>query len=623
MCGIAGKIYFNQNQIVSAEEIKMMTNCLAHRGPDDSGIFIDGQIGLGHKRLSIIDLSTAGHEPMSDDTGKIQLTFNGEIYNFQELRRDLEKEGIKFKSKTDAEVIIYLYKKYGTDCLKYLRGMFAFAIWDSEKQILFLARDPLGKKPLKYYYDKNCFIFASELKAILTNKEVEKEPDWSAIDEYLTYKYVPAPKTGFKNIFKLPPASFMIVKPNGELTTKKYWHLDFSNKLDISELEWQQKITDKLIESIKLRLISDVPLGVHLSSGIDSGLIAAIIAKDIGIRPKTFTIGFKEAEYDERPLAKLVAKKYHTQHQELVIEPHTVEILPQLAYQYEEPYADASALPTFYLSQLTKGYASVAINGDGGDENFAGYERYRAFKMHGWLSAIPAKKILASLLADRYQQTKNKSCQKISRLLEAYAVDQRDFYLNIIQYFSPAEKKLLYQSSSNNTTNSRWRSYSVELFNEAKGFDWLDQLLYVGINSHLPDDLLAKTDVASMAHGLELRSPFLDKEFMELAAQMPSALKMKGDNKKYILKQIAAKYLPAEITGQTKKYFDVPLDYWFRGDLKKYIEDNITDQKFLDYGFNKDFILSIINDHLSHRNNRENQLWSLLMLRLWFKQWFE
>ncbi len=623
MCGIAGKLYFDQNQKVSEEEIKKMTSCLAHRGPDDSGIFIDGQVGLGHKRLSIIDLSAAGHEPMSDDTGKIHLTFNGEIYNFQQLRQDLEKDGVKFKSKTDAEVVIYLYKKYGTDCLQYLRGMFAFAIWDSTQQILFLARDPLGKKPLKYYRDDSCFIFTSELKAILANQEVKKEPDWSAIDEYLTYKYVPCPKTGFNNIFKLPPASFMIVKANGEMAIKRYWHLDYSQKLNLSEAAWQKTITAKLIESIKLRLVSDVPLGVHLSSGVDSGLITAMIAKDIGIRPKTFTIGFKEAEYDERPLAKLVAKKYHTQHQELVIELHTVEILPQLAYQYEEPYADASALPTFYLSQLTKGYASVAINGDGGDENFAGYERYRAFKMQKLLKAIPAKKLLASLSSSYYQKTRNKSYQKITRLLKSYAADPRDFYLNIIQYFSPAAKKLLYTKNLNNNIDSRWRSYSLDLFDEVKKVDWLDQLLYVGINSHLPDDLLVKTDIASMAHGLELRSPFLDKEFMELTAQMPSNLKIKGNNKKYLLKKIAAEYLPAEIVCQTKKYFDIPLDYWFRGDLKQYIENNITDPKFLSYGFNKDFILSLINEHASHKNSCENQLWSLLMLRLWFKQWFE
>ncbi len=622
MCGIAGKIYFNPNQTVSTDMIKKMTDRLAHRGPDDAGIFINGQIGLGHRRLSIIDLSKAGHQPMADADNRITIVYNGEIYNFLELKQELEADGVKFRSKSETEVIIYLYKKYGIDCLQYLRGMFAFAIWDSNQQLLFLARDPLGKKPLKYYRDNNCLIFASELKAILTNDEVKTEPDWSAIDEYLTYKYVPCPKTGFKNIHKLPPASYMTVKTNGETIIKKYWQLDYSHKLNLSEDEWQRKITDKLIEATRLRLISDVPLGIHLSSGIDSGLITAIIAKEIGLRPKTFTIGFAEQEYDERPLAKLVAKKYHTHHQELVIEPHTIEMLPQLVYYYEEPYADASALPTWYLSQLTKQYAGVAINGDGGDENFAGYERYAAAKLHGLLKVVPAKKALQLLSAYFFHQTKNKAYQQASRLFGSYTKNPYDFYLNTIQYFTPAEKKLLY-SNSNDIVSSRWHSYSLDFFNDAQKLNWLDRLLYVGVNSHLPDDLLVKTDIASMSHGLELRSPFLDKELMELTAQMPSDLKMRGSHKKYILKKIAANYLPPKIINQPKKYFNIPLDYWFRGDLKKYIVENITDSKFLNYGFNKNFVLSLVQDHAGGKKNYENQLWSLLMLRLWFKQWFE
>lgn len=622
MCGIAGKIYFSPDRTVSADTIKKMTDRLAHRGPDDAGIFVNGQIGLGHRRLSIIDLSSAGHQPMADADNQITIIYNGEIYNFLELRKELEADGIKFKSKTDTEVIINLYKKYGVDCLQYLRGMFAFAIWDSAKQQLFLARDPLGKKPLKYFHDQNCFIFASELKAILTNDEVKAEPDWSAIDEYLTYKYVPCPKTGFNNIHKLPPASYMTVTAEGNITIKKYWQLDYSHKPDWSEDEWQAKVTAKLIEATKLRLISDVPLGLHLSSGIDSSLITAIITKDLGLRPKTFTIGFAEAEYDERPLAKLIAKRYRTHHQELIIEPHTIELLPQLAYHYEEPYADASALPTWYLSQLTKQYAGVAINGDGGDENFAGYARYDAAKLHSWLKAIPAKKTWQSLGTHLHQQTKKKVFAKIARLLDSYADDPYDFYLNIIQYFTPAEKKLLLNNSEN-IAGSRWHSYSHDYFKNAQELNWLDRLLYVGINSHLPDDLLVKTDIASMSHGLELRSPFLDKQLLELTAQMPANLKMRGHNKKYLLKKIAANYLPPEIINQPKKYFNIPLDHWFRGDLKKYIADNITDPKFLNYGFNKNFILSLIQDHTSGKKNYENQLWSLLMLRLWFKQWFE
>jgi asparagine synthase (glutamine-hydrolysing) len=412
----------------------------------------------------------------------------------------------------------------------------------------------------------------------------------------------------------------MTIKADGERTIKKYWQLDYSHKLDLSEDEWRKKIADKLIEATKLRLISDVPLGIHLSSGIDSGLITAIIAKELGLRPKTFTIGFTEQEYDERPLAKLVAKKYHTQHQELLIEPHTIEMLPQLVYHYEEPYADASALPTWYLSQLTKQYASVAINGDGGDENFAGYARYEAVRSHSLLKMIPAKKALQFFSALFYQKTKNKTYQKAARLFGSYASNPYDFYLNIIQYFAPTEKKLLYK---NNAVGSRWYSYSLDFYNEAQNLSWLDRLLYVGINSHLPDDLLVKTDIASMAHGLELRSPFLDKQLIELTAQMPSDLKIRGRNKKYILKKIAADYLPPEIINQPKKYFNIPLDYWFRGNLKEYIVTNITDPKFLNYGFDRDFILSLIKSHINGQQNNENKLWSLLMLRLWFKQWFE
>ncbi|MCX6796388.1 MAG: asparagine synthase (glutamine-hydrolyzing) [Candidatus Falkowbacteria bacterium] len=622
MCGIAGKIYFNPNRTVSADTIKKMTDCLAHRGPDDSGVFIAGQLGLGHRRLAVIDLSAAGHEPMSDAENKIYLIYNGEIYNFLELRNNLAKDGVKFKSKTDAEVIIYLYKKYGVDCLKYLRGMFAFAIWDSEQQLLFLARDPLGKKPLKYYYDDNCFIFASELKAILVNDEVKKEPDFSAIDEYLTYKYVPCPKTGFKNIYKLPPASYLIVKANGELIVKKYWDLDFSQKLDLSEEQWQEKIINKLIEATRLRLISDVPLGVHLSGGIDSGLITAIIAKDLGIKPRTFTVGFQETTYDERPLARKVATKYQTEHYEFVVEPKVIDILPELVYHYEEPYADASALPTWYLSQITKKQATVAINGDGGDENFAGYERYNAMRLHSLLKKIPGKNIL-KIICNSSRATNIIPLQKLARLLSAYSPDTVDFYLRIIEYFSPEQKNLLYSHKPTDISNSRWHSFSLDLFKKAAGLDWLDQLLYVGISSHLPDDLLVKTDIAAMAHGLELRSPFLDKELIELTAQMPSALKMRGHNKKYLLKKIAEKYLPADCIYHPKKGFTVPLSYWFRGDLNKYISSNITDKRFLNYGFNQGFVETMLKNHSTGKKNYENQLWSLLMLRLWFKQWFE
>lgn len=624
MCGIVGRLNFNKDNFISEGLIKEMVKVLFHRGPDDQGIFIEKNIGLGHSRLSIIDLSPAGHQPMSDKEGKIWITYNGEIYNFLDLRRDLEKEGIKFKSKTDTEVIIELYKKYNIDCLKYLRGMFAFAIWDKEKQQLFLARDRVGKKPLKYYYDSNCFIFASELKAILKNPEVKKQPDYNAIDEYLTYQYVPHPKTGFKDIYKLEPAHYLIIKDDGKIIKQRYWRLDFSQKIDLSESEWEEKISEKLRESVRLRLISDVPLGAHLSGGIDSSLVVALMAQEIREPIKTFSIGFKEGDYNELPYARLVSQRYKTEHQEFIVEPNAIELLPKLVKQYEEPYADSSALPTWYLSEITKRYVGVALNGDGGDENFAGYTRYDAMKLFWWLSNIPFKNSFKKINQIVYQITKIKIFQKGYRFLDSYSKNPMDFYLRLIDYFSPEEKELIYTPELvQKIKKSRWHSFLEERFSDYKDLDWLDKILCADINSYLPDDLLVKVDIASMAHSLEVRSPFLDQEFLELTAKMPSNLKMRGFNKKYLIKKIAEKYLPKECIYRPKQGFGIPLEHWFRGKLENYLRENLLDKKFLDYGFKRQGIEKLINDHKNYRQNYANHLWALLFLRQWFKTWFE
>lgn len=623
MCGIAGKIYFNDKKAVQPKEIQRMTDAISHRGPDDAGAFTEKNVGLGHRRLSIIDLSPLGHQPMSDDRGKIWIVFNGEIYNFLELRHSLEKDGIKFKSKTDTEIIIYLYKKYGVQCLQYLRGMFAFAIWDKEKQELFLARDRAGKKPLKYYFDKNTFIFASELKAILKNAEVKKEVDFGAIDEYLTYQYVPHPKTGFKNIYKLEPAHYLIVKNNGEVIKEKYWNLDYSQKLDLSEKEWEVKITDKLKESVKLRMISDVPLGAHLSGGIDSSLIVALMAQEMKEPVKTFSIGFKEADYNELHYAKMVANRYKTDHREFIVEPNAIEILPQLAYHYEEPFADPAALPTWYLSQLTRQHVTVALNGDGGDENFAGYSRYNAMKLFKVISFLPFKKKIGLLNGAFYKLTKEKIFKKGFNFLRSYDKDRVDFYFQLINYFNQPEKELIYSENfSSKTRDSQWYLFLKQRFDASKNLNWLNQLLYVDFNSYLPGALLPKVDIASMAHALEIRSPFLDYEFLELTAKMPVNLKLHGQNKKYLLKQIAYKYLPKECIDRPKRGFSVPLEYWFKNQLNNYLKSQLLNEKFYRWGFKKEGIEQLITSHESKHNNYANRLWALLMLNEWFKQYF-
>lgn len=623
MCGIVGKLYFN-NKPVAESGLKAMADAIAHRGPNQAGFWTNNNVGFGFRRLSIIDLSSAGNQPMSDREGMTWIVFNGEIYNFRLLRQELEKDGVKFKSKTDTEIIIYLYKKYGIDCLQKLRGMFAFAIWDENKKQLFLARDRLGKKPLKYYYDKNVFIFASELKAILKCPEVKKEPDFEALDEYLTYQYVPHPKTGFKNIWKLPPAHYMIVKSSGEVEQKQYWQIDHSKKICLSEKEWEEKIVDKLRESVRSRLVADVPLGAHLSGGIDSSLIVALMAQETNEPVKTFSIGFKESEFNELPYAKMVADKYKTDHHEFIVEPKALEVLPKLAYHYEEPFADSSALPTWYLCEITKQHVTVALNGDGGDENFAGYERYSGMKFFNQLKYLPAKQLLAQINRALYHLTNVKIFSNAYRWFQSYDADRETFYRNIIDYLSQKDKKMIYAPKlAALAEHSRWRSFLHEKFQKTQGLDWLDQLLSVDINSYLPDDLLVKVDIASMAHALEVRSPFLDHEFMELMAMMPSELKIKGASKKYILKRVAENYLPPECLYRRKQGFSVPLKYWFRNELADYLKSFLNKNFASNYGLNQDGIRQMIDGHVSGKENYANSLWAILFLCQWLKIWFE
>lgn len=625
MSGIVGKFYFNEEKIIFEKEIKEMLNALSHRGLNDEGIFINRNIGLGHRRLSLINPAPAGHRPIADDEEKIWIVYDGEIYNFLELKENLEKEGIKFKSsQTDTEVIIYLYKKYGLNCLKYLRGVFAFAIWDSQKRELFLARDRIGRRPLKYYYDNRCFIFASELKSILKNPEVKKEPDFGAIDEYFTYQYVPSPKTGFKNIFKLQSAHYLIVKEDGQVINQRYWQLNYLKKLDLSEKEWEKLISDKLKESLKLSLVSKETPGVHLSGGIDSSLIFAFLAQEINEPIKTFSIGFKEKDYNELPYAELVAKKYKSEHKKFIIGPDIIKILPKIVYFYEEPYADSSALPTWHLSEMTKKFVPVVLNGDGGDENFAGYNRYNGMKLFRQFKIVPFKNQLKKINQFLYQILKINLFQKGYRFLSSYSKGSLDFYLRLIDCFGEEEKDFIYNEEfKKQIQNSRWHSFLEEKFNEAKDFDWLDQILYLDINSYLPDDLLVKVDIASMAHNLEIRSPFLDHEFLELTAKMPSNLKFRGYNKKYLLKKIASSYLPWQCINKPKQGFALPLEHWFRRDLERYLIENLLNKKFLDYGFKKEGIEKLISEHKIYHQNYTPYLWVLLTLSHWFKIWFE
>lgn len=629
MCGITGKIYFDNNT-VSEQDILMMNEKIMHRGPDDEGVYIspDKKVGLGHKRLSIIDLSPLGHQPMQY-LDRYRIVYNGEIYNFQEKREMLQKEGYAFKSKSDTEVILALYDKFGKKCLEHLRGMFSFAIYDEKEKTIFCARDRVGKKPFKYYLDENVFIFASELKAILTQKEYKKEPDYIAIHHYLTLQYCPAPLTGFKNIKKLEPAHYLFIDlKTKEIEKERYWKLDYSQKLDLSKKEWGKRIMEKLEECVKLRMISDVPLGAFLSGGIDSSAVVALMSKLSDKPIKTFSIGFEEEKYNELPYARIIADKFKTDHTEFIVKPDAMEMLPLLVKQYEEPYADSSALPTYYVSKMTRDFVIVALNGDGGDENFAGYSRYSAFQfsllyekfsIFNKFIALPVSKFLANTV-------KNTFFERAFRFSRTLAEDYRRRYLTYTAYFTNDQKAELYTEEFRKKV---WEYDTYDLiakkFNEAKTKDKMDQTLYADFTTYLPDDLMVKVDIDTMAVALEGRSPFLDHEMLELTAKIPFNLKIKGlNNKKYILKEALRGLVPDEVMFRQKMGFGVPIDAWFRGELKNYAHDTLLSKKAMSRGlFKKEYIESILDEHTKTDVNCSPRIWALLTLELWFREYFD
>lgn len=628
MCGIAGKAIFGRGAI-EPHELEAMGEAINHRGPDDKGIYLssDRKVGLSFRRLSIIDLSKAGNQPMSY-AGRYQIIFNGEIYNYLQLRQQLEKLGYRFRSRTDTETILALYDRYGKSMLGKLRGMFAFAIYDEKKKTLFLARDRVGKKPLKYYFDSQVFLFASELKAILTQREYKRQVDETAIHHYLTYQYVPTPKTGFRGISKLEAAHWLEIDcKSGRLTKQRYWRLDYAKKLTLSPGEWQQQILAKLEEAVRLRLISDVPLGALLSGGIDSSAVVAMMSRHSKAPVKTFSIGFEEERFSELKYARMIAKRFKTKHTELIVKPDTIESLPLLVRQYEEPYADSSALPTYYVSKLTRQFVTVALNGDGGDENFAGYSRYSvqkfalAYENFRLLHRAVARPVTAAF----YRVVRNTFAERASRFAETMSKDYARRYVNYICYFTNRAKERLYTERFRNLMEGQnSEDLLAARFTEAQTSDRMDQTLYADFVSYLPDDLLVKMDIATMAHSLEGRSPFLDHELLELTAKMPFDLKLKGRNqKKYILKQALRGILPEEVMFRSKMGFGVPIEAWFKGKLHGYAKKVLTSRKFTDRDlFRREAIEEILQQHQDTKINFANQIWALLTLALWFEEYF-
>lgn len=622
MCGICGIVYFDKTRQVEDDLIPSMCNTILHRGPDDGGTYVKGNVGLGFRRLAIIDLSPTGHQPMCNEDGSVWIAFNGEIYNYPELREDLIKKGHIFRSRSDTETIIHLWEEEGERCVEKLRGMFAFAIWDSNKQSLFLARDREGKKPLFYAEMNDRLIFGSEIKTILQDKEFQTVPDLEAIHHYLAYQSVPAPYSAFKGVKKLPPAHTMLYS-NGRISLRRYWKLSYANQRVIrtpqDELNLQEEIIERLREAVKIRLMSEVPLGAFLSGGIDSSIVVALMAGLSEQPVKTFSIGFTNEEYNELPYARMVAERYGTEHHEFVVTPDAQSIFPELVWHYNEPFADSSAIPTYYVSKLAREYVTVILTGDAGDENFAGYPRYQFdgdYKLKSKLSYALKRFAKGNPLTGAFFNSKD----PIGTFKRLMGLNQQRllYYLRITHFHEQYQKDLYTPEFRERLGNSYTVDRMLEIYRDSDARNFLDSTLDLDLGLYLPDTLMTKVDVASMAHSLEARAPMLDHKFLEFAATIPPELKLKdGKVGKYIFKKAVEPYLPQDVIYRKKMGFGVPIDHWFRAELKDMVYDTLLSQRALQRGyFRRDYIEKILDRHQAGET-WQYLIWNLLMLELW------
>jgi asparagine synthase (glutamine-hydrolysing) len=619
MCGLTGIFEYERLTEVSKDLVHRMNETIVHRGPDDEGIFVGPGIGLGFRRLSIIDLS-GGHQPISNEDGSIWVMLNGEIYNYPELRKEMLEKGHTLATRSDTETIVHLYEEYGEDCFARLRGMFAVVIWDSNQRKLLMARDRVGKKPLFYSADSKRVLFGSELKALLAGDNLSRDMDPQALSDYFSFGYIPAPKTIYRSVRKVLPGHYITVSRDGSVRESSYWKLSFGETEDLSEGEWCERLRHELCEATRIRLMSDVPLGAFLSGGLDSSAVVATMAHLMNQPVTTCSIGFDVPEFDESKYARQVAEQFHTQHHEQIVQPDALAVVDKLAWHYDEPFADSSAIPTYYVSGIARKYVTVALGGDGGDENFAGYRRYQFDVMENRVRARVPAGIRSSIFgplgrwypplawAPRMFRAKA-TFQSLSR-------NPLEGYFNSISIFRPGEKSKLFQKDFQN----QLAGYdSIEVlryhYDRADTEDPLSRIQYVDIKTYLPDDILTKVDRASMAVSLEVRAPLLDHRLMEMAARMPASLKLRGREGKYIFKKAMEPKLSRDILYRSKQGFAVPLAHWFRNELKEMareaifgVKDGILDPKYLE---------KIWTEHQRGTFDRSAYLWSALMFRKW------
>ncbi|MEW5982049.1 MAG: asparagine synthase (glutamine-hydrolyzing) [Acidobacteriota bacterium] len=628
MCGFCGELRLGGAGVVQPERLTAMRDTLVHRGPDTAGLFLssDGRVGLGFRRLSILDLTPNANQPMPNEDGSIQVVFNGEIYNYRNLRRDIEGRH-RFRSHSDSEVIVHLYEEKGVDAIADLDGMFAIAIWDGRLRRLVLARDRAGKKPLFYLVCRDCILFASEIKAFFQHPEARIEPDPSAFPAYLLYGCVPGPRTLYRDVKHVEPASTLTIAESGDIRQHTYWRLRYRSKAELAasrgpgRAKAAARVRELVEQAVARRLISDVPIGAFLSGGIDSSIVVGVMSRQMSAPVRTFSIGFDgDPAYDETAHARTVAERFKTDHTEFRVTPSAVGLVEKLVWHHDGPFGDASAIPTYIVSQLTRQHVTVALNGDGGDELFAGYVRFGA--------ALAAERIprvarrLLSLSLSRLPSPANgrhllARAQRFARAMDLPLHERMTrwitlFYDDVEALFEPKCLALL-------EPIDRLAHLRPEMTDLAP-LSTLGQLLHVNYRTYLRDDLLVKMDRSSMANSLETRSPFLDRELTEYVAQLPDELKLSGMQRKVVLREAFADLLPTSIKKRGKMGFGIPLDTWFRGELRGYVRETLlaSNARYSSY-LSRQRVEALVRDHEERRANLGLQLWTLLTFEVWLR----
>ncbi len=625
MCGICGEVGDSYGYQVDSRLILRMMNSLVHRGPDEDGFYVHEMAGLGHRRLSIIDIKT-GRQPIANEDNSIHVILNGEIYNFQSIRQNLVQKGHTFQTNTDTEVIVHLYEEEGVDCIKKLRGMFAFALWDTNTRTLLLGRDRLGKKPLYYARLDKSLIFASEIKALFQDNRMERKLNPRAVHDFLSFKFIPGEEDLLEGVFELPPATFLLFQ-EGKVAINRYWQLEYEPDFQMTVEDAIAKSEELLKESVRLRMISDVPLGAFLSSGLDSGMVVALMSNASETPVNTFSLGDIRKEFNELPQAKLIADKYRTNHKEMVSHPDAVKILPDLIWNLDGPYADVPALPMYYVAKMARQDVKVVLTGDGGDESFAGYDRYianRILTQYRKLPGIIRRNFIPAFINLFQEKTARKSWRQSLRWFNDLSLmPEEESYARGISFFSFENEQ-------------KDQLYTPDFRKEVKGINSLDSIMSVYANSRIKDplnkmtfcDLMIripeysniKIDRITMMHGLEARSPFLDHKLVEFAATIPPRFKLKKGQRKYLLKKLATHYLPKEIVNLPKQGFASPINSWLRGELRGLTHNLLNNSRLVENNlFRESYINRLLQEHASKKINNGNKIWSLVNLEIWYR----